>query len=143
METYIRKEFKAVITFIMFRLLVPFKGFQIFKFSIAGSAWINMFLRCWSVTRFRARWFIRGYWQLFRCGAISHCAFSSNLFHGHLAQIYIDQLSDPENKKCSPWKVFGKNHPQTPWLLSRRSPRCLEARLSQHYVSSKMRFSCF
>ena len=32
----------------------------------------------------------------------SHCAFSSNLFHGYIAQIYIDQLSDPENKKCSP-----------------------------------------
>ena len=32
----------------------------------------------------------------------SNCAFSSNLFHGYLAQIYIDQLSDPENKKCSP-----------------------------------------
>ena len=31
--------------------------------------------------------------------SFSHCAFSSNLFHGHLAQIYIDQLSDPENKK--------------------------------------------
>ena len=31
-----------------------------------------------------------------------HCAFLSNLFHGYLAQIYIDQLSDPENKKCSP-----------------------------------------
>ena len=45
METYIRKEFKAVITFIMFQLLVPFKGFQIFKFPVAGSTWINMFLR--------------------------------------------------------------------------------------------------
>ena len=34
--------------------------------------------------------------------AVSHCAFSSNLFHGYLAQILINQLSDPENKKCSP-----------------------------------------
>ena len=34
--------------------------------------------------------------------AYSHCAFSSNLFHGQIAQIFIDQLSDPENKKCSP-----------------------------------------
>ena len=50
----------------------------------------------------------------------SHCAFSSNLFHGQIAQIYIDQLRDPENKKCSPWKVFGTNHPQTLRLLSRR-----------------------
>ena len=32
----------------------------------------------------------------------THCAFSANLFHGHLAQIYIKQLSDLENKKCSP-----------------------------------------
>ena len=32
----------------------------------------------------------------------SQCAFSPNLFHGQIAQIYIDQLSDPENKKCSP-----------------------------------------
>ena len=28
----------------------------------------------------------------------SHCAFLSNLFHGQIAQIYIDQLSDPEDK---------------------------------------------
>ena len=53
----------------------------------------------------------------------SHCAFSSNLFHGQIAQIYIDQLSDPENKKCSPWKVFGTNHHQTMRLLSRRGPK--------------------
>ena len=26
---------------------------------------------------------------------VSHCAFSSNLFHGHLAQIYIDQKGFP------------------------------------------------
>ena len=32
----------------------------------------------------------------------SNCAFSSNLFHVYLAQIYIDQLIDPENKTCSP-----------------------------------------
>ena len=73
----------------------------------------------------------------------SHCAFSSNLFHGYLAQIYIDQLSDPENKKCSPWKFFGKNHPQTPRLLSRRGPRSPEARLSQHYIGPKMTFQHF
>ena len=53
---------------------------------------------------------------------VSNCAFSSNLFHRHLAQIYIDQLSDPENKKCSPWKVFGTNHPQILRFLSRRGP---------------------
>ena len=32
----------------------------------------------------------------------SHCTFSSNLFHGQITQKYIDQLSDPENKKCRP-----------------------------------------
>ena len=37
-----------------------------------------------------------------------------HLFHGPIAQIYIDHLSDPENKKCSLWKVFGIHHPQTP-----------------------------
>ena len=33
---------------------------------------------------------------------VTHCAFSSNLFHGQIAQIYINHLSGPENKKCSP-----------------------------------------
>ena len=75
--------------------------------------------------------------------ADSHCAFSSNLFHGYLAQILINQLSDPENKKCSPWKVFGKNHPQILLLLSRRGPRSPEARLSQHYIGPKMTFQHF
>ena len=55
--------------------------------------------------------------------------FLSNLFHGQIAQIYINHLSGPEIKKCSPWKVFGTNHPKTLQLLSRR---ILEARLSQH-----------
>ena len=32
----------------------------------------------------------------------AHCAFSSNLFHRQIVQIAILQLSDPENKKCSP-----------------------------------------
>ena len=31
-------------------------------------------------------------------------------------------------------KVFGANHPQTLRLLSRRGPRCLVSRLSQHYI---------
>ena len=54
---------------------------------------------------------------------ISHCHLSSNLFQGQITQKHIDQMSSPENKKCSPWKVFGINHPQTPRLLSRRGPR--------------------
>jgi hypothetical protein len=33
---------------------------------------------------------------------VAHCAFSSNLFHGQIVQIAILQLSDSENKKCSP-----------------------------------------
>ena len=32
----------------------------------------------------------------------SHCAFSSNLFHGQIPQKAIHKLSDTENKKCSP-----------------------------------------
>ena len=66
--------------------------------------------------------------------------FFSNLFHG---QIIIYQLSDPENKKCSPWKVFGTNHPQTLQLLSKRGPRCLEARLSQYDIGPKLTFCHF
>ena len=91
-------------------------------------------------------WWASQFWDTQKLSyalAPSHCAFSSNLFHGHLAQIYIDQLSDPENKKCRPWKVFGKNHPQTPRLLSRRGPRSAEARLSQHYIGPKMTFQHF
>ena len=33
----------------------------------------------------------------------SHCPFLSNLFHGQIAQIYINHLSGYENEKCSPW----------------------------------------
>ena len=75
--------------------------------------------------------------------AVSHCAFSSNLFHGQIVQIAILQLSGPENKKCSPWKVFGKNHPQILLLLSRRGPRSPDTRLSQHYIGPKMTFQHF
>ena len=39
-----------------------------------------------------------------------------------------------KTKKCSPWKVFGINHPQTLQLLSRRGPRSLDVRLSQRYI---------
>ena len=77
------------------------------------------------------------------CSTSSHCTFSSNLFHGLITQIAINQLSDPENKKCSPWKVFGTIHPQTLQLLSRRGPRSPKARLSQHYVGLKMTFQHF
>ena len=60
--------------------------------------------------------------------------FSSNLFHWRIAQIAIHQLSDPGNTKCSPWKVFETNHPQSLQLLSRIGPGSPEARLSQHYI---------
>ena len=73
----------------------------------------------------------------------SHCAFSSNLFHGQITQKHIDQMSSPENKKCSPVKVFGINHPQTPRLMSMRGPRCLDKRLSQHYIGPKITFCHF
>ena len=33
---------------------------------------------------------------------ISHCHLSSNLFQGQITQKHIDQMSSPENKKCSP-----------------------------------------
>ena len=83
-------------------------------------------------------------WILFRISrAVTHCAFSSILFHGQIVQTAILQLSDPGNKKCSPWKVFTINHPQTPRLLSRRGPRSQETRLSQHYISQKMTFQNF
>ena len=38
-----------------------------------------------------------------------------------------------ERKKCSLWKVFGTNHPQTLQILSRRGPRSPDKKLSQHY----------
>ena len=78
--------------------------------------------------------------------------FGSNIFimsHSHTAlflrivQIALLQLSDSENKKCSPWKVFGINYPQTLRLLSRRGPRSPDARLSQHYIGPKMTFYHF
>ena len=54
--------------------------------------------------------------QIVKChiSTCSHCAFSSNLFHGHIVQKYIDQISTPENKKCSPGKVFGIKPPSNP-----------------------------
>ena len=60
---------------------------------------------------------------LFTCITVAHCAFSPNLFQGQITQISINQMSSPENKKCSLWKVFGINHPQTLRFLSRRVPR--------------------
>ena len=59
----------------------------------------------------------------------SHCAFSSKLVYGHIVQKYIDQMSPPENKECSPGNFFGMNHPQTPGLLSRKGPKGPEARI--------------
>ena len=95
---------------------------------------------------------MQGRWNIFKLtGAVffselgpdTHCAFSSNLFQRQIAQVFLDQLSDPENKKCSPWKVFGKNHPQILLLLSRRGSRSPKARLSQHYIGPKMTFQHF
>ena len=71
------------------------------------------------------------------------CAFFSILFHGQIVQIAFLQVRDPENKKCSHWKVFGISHPQNLRLLSRRGPRSLDLGLSQHYIGSKMTFFHF
>ena len=67
-----------------------------------------------------------------------HSAFSSNLFHGHIFQKYNNQMSPPENKNVALEKFLELNHPQTSLLLSRRGPRCPDAKLSQHYISPKM-----
>ena len=52
----------------------------------------------------------------------SHCPFSSNLFHGHIVQKYIDQMSPPGNKKCSPGKVFRIKPPSNPWTFEQERP---------------------
>ena len=89
------------------------------------------FRQCWVYKWFKVLNFLsHGRW--FESG--SHCSFSSNSFHGQIIQKAVQQVSDPENKKGSPWKVFGTNHPQTLWLLSRRGPRSPDMRLSQHYI---------
>jgi hypothetical protein len=57
------------------------------------------------------------------CGhTVTHCVFSSNLFHGHIVQKYINQMSPPENKKCSPGKVFGIKPPSNPWTFEQERP---------------------
>ena len=73
----------------------------------------------------------------------AHCSFSSNSFHGQITQKAVHQISDPENKKCSHWNFFGTNHPQNLRFLSRRGPRSLDMRLSQHYIGPKMTFRHF
>ena len=53
----------------------------------------------------------------------SHTAlFSPNLFDGQITQISIHQLSDPENKKCSPWKVFRIEPPSNQWTFEQERP---------------------
>ena len=54
---------------------------------------------------------------------VAHCTFSSNLFHGYIVQKYIDQMSPPENKKCSPGKVFGIKPPSNPWTFEQERPQ--------------------
>ena len=64
----------------------------------------------------------------------SHTAFSSNFFHGQIAQIYIDHLSGYENEKCSPWN-------KTPcyfWAgeaLEARTQGCLNVTSAQKWHS--------
>ena len=76
-----------------------------------------------------------GFFTFLAILAYSHCAFSSNLFHRQIVLIAILQISDLENKECSPWKVFGINHPQNLRLL-----RSLDVRPSQHYIGPKLTF---
>ena len=59
----------------------------------------------------------------------THCTFSSNLFHRQITQKDINQLSDPENKKFSPWKVFGIKPPSNIATFEQKKPRCPDARL--------------
>ena len=39
--------------------------------------------------------------------------FFSKIVSGQITQKSNGQMRSPENKKCSPYKVFGINHPQT------------------------------
>ena len=60
-----------------------------------------------------------------------------------ISQANNSNIYPPTNKKCSPWKDFGINHPPTLQLLSRRGSKSLDARLSQHYIGKKMTFCHF
>ena len=54
---------------------------------------------------------------------LSHCTFSSNLFHEHIVQKYIDQMSPPENKQCCPGKVFGIKPPSNLATFEQERPQ--------------------
>ena len=71
-----------------------------------SKTWKNLFLTAWQLPDecLTTVWWLTN---------DSHCSLSSNSFHGQITQKAVHQLSDQENKKCSPWKVFGTNHPQT------------------------------
>ena len=43
-------------------------------------------------------------------------------FTGILFKKYIDQMSPPENKKCSPGKVFAIKPPSNPWTFEQERP---------------------
>ena len=73
--------------------------------------------------------------HIIACRSNSHCALSSNLFHGQIVQIAILQLSGPENKKCSPWKVFGRNHPQTKVIYTKYSKQFSRATFFVFWVT--------
>ena len=53
----------------------------------------------------------------------AHCAFSSNLFHCHIVQKYIHQMSPPENKKCRTGKVFGMKPPSNLATFEQERPQ--------------------
>ena len=43
----------------------------------------------------------------------------------------------PRKEKCSRWKFFGTNHPQTLRFFSKRGPKSPDMGPSQHYISQK------
>ena len=68
----------------------------------------------------------------------THCAFSSNLFHGQITR----KMSSPENKNCRPWKGFGVKPPSHParYFWAKEALECPDASLSQHYIGPEMTF---
>ena len=79
---------------------------------------------------------------------IKHCQNNSNLPHtaiflqicfmGILFKNTSTKWVPQKTKNVALEKFLEWNHPQTSLLLSRRGPRCPDARLSQHYISPKM-----
>jgi hypothetical protein len=52
---------------------------------------------------------------------VTHCAFSSNLFHGQIAQIYIDHLSGMKTKNVALKKLMNET-PSNPDTFEQERP---------------------